>query len=58
MELNVQLIVERFEDVLQLMIAALMHKDQQVALAASEFWSGMVQNRLDYNDEIRVQKIE
>jgi hypothetical protein len=58
MELKMILIVERFEVVCELMLGALMHKDQQVALAASEFWSGIIQNKLDCNDEIRVRKIE
>ena len=31
-----------------------MHKDQQVALAASEFWSGIIQSKLEDNDEVRV----
>jgi hypothetical protein len=29
-----------------------------VALAASEFWSGIIQNKLSVNDEVRVRKIE
>lgn len=51
-------IIDRFEVVCELMIGALMHKDQQVALAASEFWSGIIQNKLPTNDELRVRKIE
>ena len=57
MELNMELVISKFEAVCQLMHAALMHKDQQVALAASEFWSGILQNKLDQQDEIRVQNI-
>ena len=54
MELRLTSIIERYDTVCQLMIGALMHKDQQVALAASEFWSGIIQNKLDQNDEIRI----
>jgi hypothetical protein len=42
MELKMISIIDRFEVVCQLMLGALMHKDQQVALAASEFWSGII----------------
>jgi len=41
-----------------MMLGALMYKDQYVALAASEFWSGVNNTKLDVNDEIRVQKIQ
>jgi len=58
MEFKMNSIIDRYEVVCQLMIGALMHKDQQVALAASEFWSGIIQNKLDENDEVRVQKIQ
>ena len=58
MELRMNSIIDRFEVVCELMIGALMHKDQQVALAASEFWSGIIQNKLPTNDELRVRKIE
>lgn len=51
-------IIDRFEVVCELMLGALMHKDQQVALAASEFWSGIIQNKLPTNDELRVRKID
>lgn len=51
-------IINRFDNVCQLMHGALMHKDQQVALAASEFWSGILETTLDSNDEQRVQKIQ
>lgn len=33
------------------MVGALHHKDQQVALAASEFWSGIIQNKSDEDTE-------
>ena len=58
MELKMEEIITNFERVQNLMYFALMHKDQQVALAASEFWSGINNNSLDTNDEIRVQKIQ
>ena len=58
MELKLESIIEKFDVICQLMIGALMHKDQQVALAASEFWSGIIQNKMDQNDELRVQKIQ
>ena len=51
-------IIKRFDHVCQLMHGALMHKDQQVALAASEFWSGILETTLENNDEQRVQKIQ
>ena len=51
-------IIKRFDNVCQLMHGALMHKDQQVALAASEFWSGILETTLENNDEQRVQKIQ
>ena len=35
-----------------------MHKDQEVALAASEFWSGINSTKMDQNDEFRVEKIQ
>lgn len=50
-------VIQNFEKVEDLMHGALMHKDQQVALAASEFWSGINNTRLDENDEVRVFKI-
>ena len=40
------------------MLGALKLKDQLVALAASQFWSGIVHARLDENDELRSQKIQ
>lgn len=51
-------IIKRFDHVCQLMHGALMHKDQQVALAASEFWSGILETTLENNDEQRVLKIQ
>ena len=37
-----------------------MHKDQQIALAASEFWRGIIQNKIgnQQDDELRIQKIQ
>lgn len=58
MELKMISIIDRFEIVCNLMLGALMHKDQQVALAASEFWSGIIQNKLTVDDQLRVRKIE
>ena len=52
-----QSVLDKFDEVCRLMHGALMHKDQEVALAASEFWSGVVNTKLDENDEIRVSKI-
>ena len=43
------------------MVGALHHKDQQVALAASEFWSGIIQNKSEDDDAesaLHSQKIE
>ena len=58
MEMKMESVIEQFDNVCALMLGALMHKDQQVALAASEFWSGIIQNKLDRNDEVRVAKIQ
>lgn len=54
MELNMQAVIQLFDKIKLLMFHALMYKDQQVALAASEFWSGVNNTKLDENDEIRV----
>jgi len=54
MEIKVAAVVAQFERVLNLMHLSLLYKDQQVALAASEFWSGYLNSKLDINDEIRV----
>ena len=51
-------VISQFEKVQNLMLSALMYKDQQVALAASEFWSGINNTKLEENDEVRVQKIQ
>lgn len=58
MELKMNSVVQHFDRVCELMHGALMHKDQQVALAASEFWSGINNTKLDENDELRVKTIE
>ena len=58
MELKMEAVIDNFDRVQNMMHGALMHKDQQVALAASEFWSGINNTKLDENDEIRVQKIQ
>ena len=58
MEIQMTSVISQFQRVQDLMYGALMHKDQQVALAASEFWSGINNTKLDENDEIRVSKIE
>lgn len=57
MELKMESVLKEFDKVCELMHGALMHKDQQVALAASEFWSGINNTKLEENDEIRVKKI-
>jgi len=54
MEFKIGSIISHYDAIYALMLAALMHKDQQVALAASEFWSGIIQAKLDENDEVRV----
>ena len=51
-------VLKEFDKVCELMHGALMHKDQQVALAASEFWSGINNTKLEENDEVRVKKIQ
>jgi hypothetical protein len=58
MELKMESVINQFDRVQNLMHGALMHKDQQVALAASEFWSGINNSKLEENDEIRVEKIQ
>lgn len=58
MEMKIEAVIDNFERVQDLMHGALLHKDQQVALAASEFWSGINNTKLDDNDEIRVFKIQ
>ena len=54
MELKLDYIIDRFDQICPLMVGALRHKDQQVALAASEFWSGIIQTKFEVNDELRV----
>lgn len=54
MELKMEAVIENFDRVKNLMHGALMHKDQQVALAGSEFWSGINNTKLEENDEVRV----
>jgi hypothetical protein len=58
MEMKMTIVIQNFDKVQELMLGALMHKDQQVALAASEFWSGINNTKLDENDELRVMKIQ
>jgi len=58
MEMKMSSVIEHFDKVQDLMLGALMHKDQQVALAASEFWSGINNTKLDQSDELRVAKIQ
>lgn len=47
MELRIDIIMSIFEEVANLMIKALMENDQKVALAATEFWSGMLLNHCE-----------
>jgi len=67
MDLRLDLIIEHFDTVCELMLGALMHKDQQVALAASDFFSGIIQSKEgedattvggDEVDDLRLQKLE
>ena len=47
MELRLDIIMGIFEEVANLMINALTESDQKVALAATEFWSGVIFNHCE-----------
>lgn len=61
------LIIEHFDTICEFMLGALMHKDQQVALAASDFFNGIIHPKMEEdnttvddnkNEALRMQKIE
>eukprot|EP00347_Sterkiella_histriomuscorum_P007650 403348104 len=58
-ELRVDIIMQIFDQVCDLMINALKENDQKIALAATEFWSGIVSQRCNtpQEEELKVQKI-
>lgn len=58
MELRLELIVQHFEQVCQLMVGALLLKDQQVALAATEFWSGIISKKDDIDTDEYEKRIQ
>jgi hypothetical protein len=50
MDQRVDIIINHFSAVCEIMIAALKEKDQKLALAATEFWSGIVQGDAKIGD--------
>lgn len=67
MDLKFNLIIENFDTICEFMLEALMHKDQQVALAASDFFIGIIHPKMEEdnttiddnkNEALRLQKIE
>ena len=47
MELRMESVLSKFDQIQDLMYGALMHKEQEVALAASEFWSGINSTKME-----------
>lgn len=56
LELKVGIILQLFDQVSELTIAALGERDQKIALAATEFWSGIVLDRCETPEEEQAKK--